>query len=88
MTKNSTQEFQRIAWWGALFLICLGVLMRFYNITADEFYLYDEGLYLTYNHLLLKLWKLHPPETWEQWQQAILVWFQNIILHWKIFRTE
>lgn len=73
---NHSLNLPQIGWWGILILIGLGILMRFYQITQDEFYLYDEGLYLNYNHLLLKLWTLHPPEDWQQWKEALLVWFR------------
>lgn len=76
MKISSYLDTQKIGWWGMLALIGLGILMRFFEITRDEFYLYDEGLYLNYNHMLLKLWSLHPPESWEQWKQALLAWFR------------
>ncbi|HLD69948.1 MAG TPA: glycosyltransferase family 39 protein [Candidatus Omnitrophota bacterium] len=76
MKINSHLDIGKIGWWGMFVLIGLGILMRFYQITRDEFYLYDEGLYFNYNHILIKLWSLHPPESWEQWKQALLVWFR------------
>ncbi len=76
MKTSSHLDIPKIGWWGMLALIGLGILMRFYQITRDEFYLYDEGLYLNYNHMLLKLWNLHPPQDWEQWKETLLVWFR------------
>ena len=76
MKTSSSLDIQKIGWWGILILVGLGILMRFYQITQDEFYLYDEGLYLNYNHLLLKIWNLHPPQELEEWKQALLVWFR------------
>lgn len=76
MKTNSHLDLWKIGWWGMFVLIGLGILMRFYQITLGEFYLYDEGLYFNYNPLLLKMWNLHPPQDWAQWKEALLVWYR------------
>lgn len=40
-------------------LILLGTALRFYRITANEFFLYDEGHYLNYSRLLLDFVEAH-----------------------------
>ena len=57
-------------------LVIIGILMRLYHITQNDFFLYDEGFYLNYNHLLVRLMTSHPPENFHDWMQAILVWFR------------
>jgi len=45
----------------AIFLIAIGV--RFFKITEDQFFYYDEGLYLNHNVEFLEFIKIHPPDT-------------------------
>jgi len=43
-------------------LFCLlGFFYRFYHVTENSFYFYDEGYYLNFNLQLVKLIALHPP---------------------------
>ena len=48
----------RLALWA---IVVLGVLLRLYRITANEFLFYDEGMYLGYNRSFLNLVAANPP---------------------------
>ena len=52
--------------------VCLlGVLLRFYHITRNEFFFYDEGLYLNLHRKYLELIAGHLPKTWYDFWGAL-----------------
>ena len=69
-------NLQRLVLIACFILLGVGIFMRFHNITKDDFFLYDEGYYLNYNHLFVNLWTYAPPSDWDEWKQSLLVWFR------------
>ena len=52
------------AWWilASFLAIGLGILLRFWRITDNQFLFYDEGMYLGYNRKFLNLVAANPPK--------------------------
>ncbi len=57
-------KFKIQPWWWTLTLLALGVglFLRFWNITSNQFLFYDEGMYLGYNRKFLDLVAANPPK--------------------------
>ncbi|MCA9408862.1 MAG: phospholipid carrier-dependent glycosyltransferase [Candidatus Omnitrophica bacterium] len=51
---------------GCSLLILAGISMRFYQINANIFFYYDEGMYLTHNIGFLDYMQMHPPAGFKQ----------------------
>ncbi len=63
-------------WLTVFFILGIGIGLRFYHITRDDFFLYDEGFYLNYNRVFLKMMEIVPPHNFSQFKEALLVWFR------------
>lgn len=66
MKKNQTsaKQNQNIKKWMIVIFVILGfgLICRFWNITANQFLFYDEGMYLGYNRNFLDLVAANPPK--------------------------
>lgn len=51
----------KFVWALSLFAIGLGIFLRFWHITSNQFLFYDEGMYLGYNRNFIELVAANPP---------------------------
>ena len=61
MTDNRWQTLRKMLILLSVFLIGIGILMRFYHIATNDFVFYDEGYYLNHNRLFAELIRHNPP---------------------------
>ncbi|HOW36125.1 MAG TPA: hypothetical protein PL155_06910 [Candidatus Omnitrophota bacterium] len=62
---------------GAGIAVCLfGIWLRFYRITANNFFLYDEGLYLDLHRQYLELITKYPPKDFHNFMGALGLCFR------------
>ena len=55
MSDQRKRIAQKILLGGGVLLCLLGVLLRFYRITANNFFLFDEGYYMDLHRQYLEL---------------------------------
>ncbi|MCB1707050.1 MAG: hypothetical protein KDI17_19480, partial [Halioglobus sp.] len=56
-----TGQWRKMVYGLLIVIVVLGVIGRFWNITANSFVFYDEGLFLQHNIDFLYYVKQHPP---------------------------
>jgi hypothetical protein len=61
MVASQNSKILKQEWWVVFVLFTIGVFLRFWHITDNQFFFYDEGMYLGYNRQFLKLVASHPP---------------------------
>ena len=66
MMNRNFEKFRLFACMGLLGLIAAGITLRFTKITQNQFFYYDEGLYLEHNIDFLYYLQHHPPDTLKQ----------------------
>ena len=64
-------------------LLILGIGMRFYRITENQFIYYDEGMYLTHNIDFLYYLKGHPVENVHQFLRYL-----SVLFHFALANTK
>lgn len=55
MSQDKSTTYKKLGWLGVVILIAIGILARFYRITQNEFFFFDEGLYLNLHRHYLEL---------------------------------
>jgi hypothetical protein len=57
-------------------IVLFGIALRFYRITANDFFLYDEGYYLNYSRLLLEIVEAHFRDSLYDFREACKAVFE------------
>ncbi|MBF0485898.1 MAG: glycosyltransferase family 39 protein [Candidatus Omnitrophica bacterium] len=60
--------------WIVFGLIAVGIAFRFYQITRNDFYFYDEGMFLSYGRTLFHNYTIKPSHSFSEILQAIFYW--------------
>ncbi len=74
LEHSSTEMIHPILWWAVGFFIALGILLRFYEITLNEFYFFDEGLYLNHARVVFNTYDLTLHKTLADVMTGIYYW--------------
>ncbi|MFH1359430.1 MAG: hypothetical protein ABIJ41_00140 [Candidatus Omnitrophota bacterium] len=67
-----------------IFLSLVGVGLRFYHITSNDFVFYDEGLYLNHSRNLLELIEQHFPQNISDCRKVVNLWFKSSLSMTKV----